>query len=935
MLNFVTNTNKKNLIIFIHGFKGGIKTWIRKDKRLSLLNYLESERDISDHYDFAVFDYFTKVTEIFSKIAFLLKFVGIDITSRKNLTIKSIGDLLKSEIDYNCKQYEKIVLIAHSMGGLVAKSYILDELNSGRKLKAGMYISLAVPHSGSDYATFGSIIVNHPQINALRSLSEQIHSMHQGWVKQKDHLPITLYFQAKNDQIVPETSSIAIDGRDLEIVYSDDDHFSIVAPKNEKSVVISAIKESCIFYNKTSVRITSSSSTKSISDSYGQAVVRKAVVEHQQSNAAAFGEKLKVSLDRDLLNIEIFYRQIKGNDTTYTLEGFINEIKSSELVMLAGVGGLGKSLLLKRIMLKIADTNKHAFIIFCEAKYWRDTYSNGLKKELPLEQRVNNLLSGFQVTLTTAELINDFGALKENESLEKYFFLDGLNEIPNSRIRNEIIDLLFDFHKNFGFIIGVLTRYQNPEEHKNWKNFELERLDKATLKSIVAHHFNKRLEDYTERNLEYLALPYFLDIAIKNNRDIVNGYSDYLYDHVLKNLKMPKRDGAIKDLANLAYKAYQSNNKFIIPDKDITPSIRKNYVDTKILFKSDQGYLFEHHLINELFVANKISQDQNLWSRQTFDLITFENRISFEVVQMILEQINKSEDGDKYLTSLYDWNFYAVLHCLRNVDRNYSNQLAVLIILILTEKLYDKFSHTKKKVKAYLKPLFEKFQINAIPEKLDDYIDRNPTIEENYIDFIRIIESNLSYFTSGEYIETYKLLSNKDEAINEQLIIKLVDSDPLTGWSCSNVLKRHKFNPEIEAQLRILFLSNNNFIYKWRIVHALGNSSTMASANFLLDIIKTNEYMWVTYGAIRSLFEIALFNSTKDECEELLEKLSSILDSQIFTKSCVYEIKSCLESEIEVDKKPAALKLIERAISSLSENFLEKEIWKNLKNKFT
>src|SRR5205814_6021474 len=113
-------------------------------------------------------------------------------------------------------------------------------------------------------------------------------------------------------------------------------------------------------------------------------------------------------------------------------------------------------------------------------------------------------------------------------------------------------------------------------------------------------------------------------------------------------------------------------------------------------------------------------------------------------------------------------------------------------------------------------------------------------IEDNYVEFINILEANALFFESGRYMEQYSLFSNKEECITERLIVNLIDPDSLVGWGCANVLKRHRFSSEIEAQLRMLYLASKDFICKWRIVHAMGKSSSMATALFLLDIIKAN-----------------------------------------------------------------------------------------------
>lgn len=239
----VSKSEKKNLIIFIHGFNGGAETWIRKDKEKSILNYLQEDANIIENYDFAVFDYFTEPSDKFHKIKGDLKslFGSNDVRSR-NIDITNIAQILKSEIRYIDKDYVNIVLIGHSMGGLVAKSLILEVIRENSFSPFILYISLAVPHKGSNLAVLGKAILGNPQIENLNPLSNKIDQLTDDWLTYTDLLPETVYFQGKFDDIVPNTSSKGIDNRDIEIVYSDDDHFTIVRPKSEDDVIIRAVK---------------------------------------------------------------------------------------------------------------------------------------------------------------------------------------------------------------------------------------------------------------------------------------------------------------------------------------------------------------------------------------------------------------------------------------------------------------------------------------------------------------------------------------------------------------------------------------------------------------------------------------------------------------------------------------------------------------------
>lgn len=241
MLEFIKKENKKDIIVFVHGFIGGRETWMNGDKPRPFMQALLNEKKISDDYDFAIFNYFTKITDVFDRAGSLLSLLFEKKKMTKNIPVDEIGNLLFSQAAITLRSYGNIIIVAHSMGGLVAKSFILKSLNAG-STRVKLYISLAVPHNGSDLALLGKAILNNPQVKDLTSLGERIDELNRDWISHSSVLPETIYYQGAYDVIVPKTSSVAYDARvKTEVVYSDDDHFSILDHKTESNVVIGSI----------------------------------------------------------------------------------------------------------------------------------------------------------------------------------------------------------------------------------------------------------------------------------------------------------------------------------------------------------------------------------------------------------------------------------------------------------------------------------------------------------------------------------------------------------------------------------------------------------------------------------------------------------------------------------------------------------------------
>ncbi|MBL0881940.1 MAG: hypothetical protein IBJ16_01100 [Chitinophagaceae bacterium] len=256
----VTQSGKSNLIIFIHGFIGGRETWIRQDGRKSILDYLKEDIRINSEYDFAVFEYYTEFIDKIDKAKGLVSSLfGGKKNPSKNISIENIAQMLKTEIKYLPERIEKLVIIAHSMGGLVAKSMIIENIIEKSDRQISLYVSLAVPHRGSNLATFGKLIFGNPQLEDLQPLGDKIHKMNEQWLQLSKKLPKTLYFQAKYDDIVPNIATVSFDKRKIEVDYTDDDHIGIVRPKHKDDVVLKALK----FHLVNNLKVTNKEQKKS------------------------------------------------------------------------------------------------------------------------------------------------------------------------------------------------------------------------------------------------------------------------------------------------------------------------------------------------------------------------------------------------------------------------------------------------------------------------------------------------------------------------------------------------------------------------------------------------------------------------------------------------------------------------------------------------
>lgn len=240
MLQWVRCKEKDNLILFIHGLKGGGETWAY-DKDITFPLLIKKEKSLKYTYDIACFNYFTTFTDTYAKTkSWTQKIFGSSNKIKKNLPIDEISELLLTETKVNLSHYKNIILIAHSMGGLVSKSCILKQLNSNSPKNITGFISLAVPHSGAKLANIGGLLSSNIQLEDLSVLSNSIDSLTRLWI-QAENKPTTKYIYAANDQIVDKKSALAIDSTKDDSMAVDEDHSSICKPKNRKQTIYRAV----------------------------------------------------------------------------------------------------------------------------------------------------------------------------------------------------------------------------------------------------------------------------------------------------------------------------------------------------------------------------------------------------------------------------------------------------------------------------------------------------------------------------------------------------------------------------------------------------------------------------------------------------------------------------------------------------------------------
>ncbi len=153
----------------------------------------------------------------------------------KNLSIKEISSILRTSLDCEKDKYENIIFIGHSMGGLIGKDYIINNLGV-----IDMYISIATPHHGSEYAKFASA---HSQAKNLKINDKDLEKLNEKWVSTSELIK-AFYFYGSYDSVVPAESAIpkTLENGSNCFAFAED-HLSIVKQENTDSIFYKKLKQ--------------------------------------------------------------------------------------------------------------------------------------------------------------------------------------------------------------------------------------------------------------------------------------------------------------------------------------------------------------------------------------------------------------------------------------------------------------------------------------------------------------------------------------------------------------------------------------------------------------------------------------------------------------------------------------------------------------------
>jgi pimeloyl-ACP methyl ester carboxylesterase len=219
---------QKLLILFVHGLAGSDGSWGKFDELIA------TDPQLSKKVETAHFTYPTKLVRWWP-------------FGWKSMRTQQIADSLMTEIDRRFVHFERILLVCHSMGGLVGKRYIIANLERGLPLRVQGIIFFATPHTGAGLATAANLLsTQHYHVRQLRKDSDFLDLVTRSWVDLKcDSKLRTFYVTAGQDQVVHAKSSEGPPGSHHDTI-ANAGHISVIKPESAHDLSFLIVKQTAV-----------------------------------------------------------------------------------------------------------------------------------------------------------------------------------------------------------------------------------------------------------------------------------------------------------------------------------------------------------------------------------------------------------------------------------------------------------------------------------------------------------------------------------------------------------------------------------------------------------------------------------------------------------------------------------------------------------------
>lgn len=513
-------------------------------------------------------------------------------------------------------------------------------------------------------------------------------------------------------------------------------------------------------------------------------------------------------------------------------------------VLLHGEGGAGKSTIAKRLMAAASEENR--FVALVDLRDW-DPDMLGAWDELRGEPaaRADLLLE----SLSEPEFSESDLALLGPEAPALLVF-DGLNETPGPAANSilEVADGIAARNPQVGVLVtDRLLRRTLPSRH--WQL--------AGIVDVALQGGKAVLGQFSRGNAFFLSLANEEGLTETPATTILD---EYLSQHVgLDGVDLSRASAAAADAYLRSSSRVFDLERFI----SISGAEAVRALIGAGLLKEDDGHaMFRHHLFHDDLAARWLAEGgDERWNAENFAALTFDAN-SFDVLALALTRIGEPDHADRFVLSVYDYNYYGTAYALaeggRLGDTAVERDTRLAIIAMLAERRFDRMIPTVAQVEDALRLFDDEMTANLRhAETLDQLLELVAVIE---------VEDSLIRCWQALFVAASGAPAPADA-------VKLLTGDnPLLGWTAANVLRRTEMDGEQIEAVWTALSDDTHPVVRWRAAHALGSQPVHESIDRLLDATRDEDAL-VRYGAVRSLVDLAaVHESLRAEILSALER---------------------------------------------------------------
>lgn len=576
----------------------------------------------------------------------------------------------------------------------------------------------------------------------------------------------------------------------------------------------------------------------------------RAVQDHLRYYKQSLANSLRTYLVNPGIEFKLTYRTAEG-PSEVSVEELLDRVLEKKRIIMHGPSGGGKTLLLKRLTLQALE--KDIVPIFLNLRNWKSTYYQELCSLSPAHQEIGEK---FDVLLRVSLGDLSWSKLREFPELPHLILVDGLNEVYGPEVVRHILDLLSEYvrlHLPGAHVLvadRTARRIQSP-----WLEIEINSLSDSEVIRVMCAHSG--IDSYTKlRDNEKLLLqiPYFLDYWLTGHSFQLDSAANAIHSFFTKQMNLAEEQ--LDLMAQSAFNAYKEEQSlYFAMDgfcQAVGDTIFERLLESGTLQRLTDGSLqYDHQLKHDYLASRYLASNESHWTVSSFDAVTFKSS-SFETLTMALDQITSIPNADRFIESVYDWNWVATATCMKNASRSdtrrYSKEIELFVTATVAAKLFDPIQGTAQRAREAL---------STLPAHLVDSLLCSNSIED-IIYLVKKVRSEKEWFLKWKEMFT----KDVDFVFTEREINLITSKDSKLGWTVANVLRRFKLEEPELRQIRAIHDSFDEADYRdgtvrWRIVHVLGGFDTKENVEVLLNALDRDPYFWTRYGATRALIEIA------------------------------------------------------------------------------